>query len=186
MPEQKKSKKDKLHNVFGHILAVLAIVLVVVAFGGAYYFVIQPNMVAKPFIPKPYFDADSLEKIRAGESVVREEHINYIINEIGAYKLKNPFGKDSYPIMEFVITDLDDMYYSYVKDHIPFTKKGNAKGEDIVINGNQEIVYEVLSSDNVFRAVQAANSEGKIQVELVSDMKTLASKGYLSLYDALK
>jgi len=183
---KKFNLREKLHNIFGHFMAIIAVILVVVVFGGAYYFVIAPNLVSKPFIEKPSLPEDALSMIRGGMSVINSSHINYIINEIGAYKLRKPFGTKEYPIIEFVLTDIGKMYYAYIKDNIPKTKEGNAKNEDIVIKGSQETVLGVLQSDDISGAVKEANDNGDILVELVSSMTTLASKGYLSIYDSLK
>lgn len=180
------SLKERLHKILGYVMVIIAIVLVVGVFGGAYYFVIAPNLVSKPFIPKPDLPEDALSNIKAGKNVINASHLNYLINEIGAYKLKKPFGTDNYPIMEFVLTDVDEIYYAYVKDNLPKTKEGNAKGEDIVIKGTQEVVFNILKSDDVKAAVKEANDNGDIQVDLIANMKTLATKGYLSIYDTLK
>lgn len=186
MFKRKGRWREKLHGFFGYVMVIIALILVVLVFGSAYYFVIAPNLVSKPFIEKPSLPEDVLERIRAGEHIINSSHINYIINEIGAYKLKNPFGTKKYPIMEFVLSDIGKRYYSYVKDHIPITKEGNAKDEDIIIKANQETAMDIINSDNPSKEVKEANDNGKIQVELVSDMKTLATKGYLSVYDTLK
>lgn len=178
--------KEKLHKIFGRVMAIVAILLVIIVFGGAYYFVISPNLIAKPFIEKPDLPEDGLSRINDGESVINMSHINYIINEIGAYKLRKPFGTKDYAIMEFVLTDIGVRYYSYVKDNVPVTKKGNAKNEDLVIKGSQEVVFNILQSADISFAVKEANDNGELDVELVADMKTLATKGYLSLYDALR
>jgi len=185
--KRKKSHlKEKLHWISGHIMAIIAIILIITVFGGAYYFVIAPNLVSKPLIEKPSLPEDGLNRIKAKEHVINSSHINYIINEIGAYKLHKQFGTKNYPIMEFVLTDLGGRYYSYVNDNIPKTKKGNAKNEDIIIKGTQEAIFNILKSDSILEAVKEAKDNGKIQVELISDMKTLAAKGYLSIYDTLK
>ena len=187
MAKTKESKfGEKLHWISGHIMAVISIILVVVAFGGAYYFVIAPNMISKPFIEKPTLPEDGLSRIKSGEQIIGAEHINYLINEIGAYKLRKKFGTKNYPIMEFLLTDINVRYYSYVKDNMPVTKKGNAKDEDIIIKGSQEVAFNVLGSDDTSIAVKEAKDKGDIEVEIVSDMKTLAVKGYLSIYDTLK
>jgi uncharacterized protein YneF (UPF0154 family) len=178
--------KERLHKIFGYILVIIAVALVVGVFGGAYYFIIAPNMVSKPLIENPGFGDDALELIQAGNNVVTAEHLNYLANEISAYKLHTELGSDSYPIIEFVLTDTDDVFYAYVKDNVPETKKGNAKNEDIVLKAGQEIVYNILESDDIIGAVREYNSAGEIQIELVADMKTLAKKGYLSLYDTIK
>jgi len=186
MARRKSKWREKLHGFFGYVMVGIAVVLVVVVFGGAYYFVIAPNLISKPFIEKPSLPEDALERIRAGEHIIGAEHINYIINEIGAYKLRNPFGTKKYPIMEFVLTDTGVRYYSYVKDHIPATTEGNAKNEDIVIKGSQETAFNILESENTLAAVKKAKDEGEIKTELVADMKLLATKGYISIYDNIK
>jgi len=189
---KKKVRKDrtalmeKIHKILGHIMVVIAILLIVGVFGGAYYFIIAPNLVSKPFIEMPSLPEDWSAKVSNGESVVNSSHINYIINEMEAYKLRKTFGSKDYPIMEFLLTDTGERYYSFVKDNMPVTKKGNAKGEDIIIAGTQQVVFEILESDHVMLAVKEANNDGRIQVQLVSDMTTLAKKGYLSIYDNLK
>ncbi len=181
-----KKLKEKLHWVLGHIMAIIAIALVVIAFGGAYFLVVAPNLVSKPFIEKPSLPNNTISKIEAKQPVINASHINYLINEVGAYKLRKQFGTENYPIIEFVLTDINEIYYAYVKDNKPVTKEGNAKNEDIIIKGNQEIIFEILSSDNFKKAVKQANDNNEIEVELVSNMKTLAAKGYLSLYDSLR
>ena len=158
----------------------------IAVFGGAYYLVIAPNLISKPFIEKPSLPEDASKRIDAGESIINSSHINYLINEIGAYKLRTPFGTKKYPVMEFVLTDTHEIFYAYVNDNIPNTKKGNAKDEDIVIRGTQKTIYQIMQSSDVSQAVREAKDAGKVQVELVADMKTLATKGYLSIYDALK
>lgn len=182
---KKSSLAEKLHKVLDSVLVVVAIVVVLGVFGGAYFFIIAPGLIPKPFIEEPVLPSDALERINLGESVIGSDHINYVINEVGAYKLKKSLGSGM-PIIEFIVTDTNERYYAYVKENKPITKKGNAKGEDIILKGSQETIFNILSSDNVQAAVKEANSEGKIDVEFTSDMKTLAAKGYLSLYDALK
>jgi len=186
--EKKKDSKfgEKLHWISGHIMAVISIILVVVAFGGAYYFVIAPNMVLKPFIEKPSLPENGLSRIQSGEQIISSEHINYLINEIGAYKLRKKFGTKDYPVMEFFLTDINVRYYSYVKDNLPVTKKGNAKNEDIIIKGSQEVVFNIFESMDISFAVKEAKDNGDIQFEIVSDTKTLAIKGYFPIYDNLK
>ncbi len=178
--------KEKFHKIAGYVMVSIAIILVAIVFGGAYFFVISPNLISKPLIPKPTLPDDPLQLIQAGEQVIGTEHINYIINEIGAYKLKKPLGTKSYPIMEFEVTDVGMVFYGYVDNHKPITKIGNAKNEDLVIKGTQETILEILNSDNTILAVKDAKDNGKIQVELTADMKLLAAKGYLSIYDTLK
>ena len=188
-PIKKKKKSnlvEKMHKILDNFLVVIAVIVVLAVFGGAYYFIIAPNLISKPLIEKPVLAADGLYKIGAGESVISAEHINYLINEIGAYKLKKPFGSEDYPIMEFLLTDTNERYYAYVKDNVPKTKKGNAKAEDIIIKGSQETVFKIISSDNLILAVKEAEDKGEVEVEFTSDMKVLAVKGYLSLYDTLK
>lgn len=181
-----KKLKERLHKIFGYILATIAIILVIGVFGGAYYFVIAPNMISKPFIEKPLLPDDALEKIGEGETVINTEHINYMVNELGAYKLHKSFGTKNYPVMEFVLIDTNEKFYSYVVDNKPITKEGNPKNEDIIIKGSQETIVNIFESDNFVEDVEEAVTNNEIAVGLTADMKTLATKGYLSLYDFSK
>ncbi|MBW2988897.1 hypothetical protein KY358_01115 [Candidatus Woesearchaeota archaeon] len=178
--------RGRLHKIIGHILAITAIFIVVIVFGGAYYLVIAPNMVPKPIVEKPVLPEDGLKTIAEGGTVIEAEHINYLLNEAGGYKLKKPIGTGSYPIMEVWVTDSEDMFYGYVDRHEIETKKGNARDEDITIKGDQETIYNILNSDNVLDSLKEAKENGKITVELKKDMKVLAAKGYLSIYDSIK
>ncbi|HZX44967.1 MAG TPA: hypothetical protein VFF28_04760 [Candidatus Nanoarchaeia archaeon] len=181
----KSNLRDKLHYIFGHIMAIVALVIVVIVFGGAYYFIIAPNLVSKPSIEKPAFSENAIEEMSEGKQAISPEHINYLVNELDGYKLKNTWG-DKLPIIEFLFTDTNVRYYSYVKDHVPITKEGNAKGNDILIKGSQQVAYEIIESGNIPQATKQAVDSGKLSVELVSDMKTLATKGYLSIYDNVR
>jgi|SRR3989339_1187750 len=187
MTKGKKSHfKEKFRWIFDHILAIIAVVVVVAVFGGAYYLVIAPNLILKPYIEKPALPEDALEKINGGEDIIKEGHINYIMNELGAYKLHKTFGTNNLPIVEVVFKDVDKRYYSYVKDNMPVTKEGNAKGEDIVIEIDQETAYNILESNSPLATIKESVNNGDIDTELVADMKTLAMKGYLSLYEVSK
>ncbi|MEA2036638.1 MAG: hypothetical protein U9O94_03965 [Nanoarchaeota archaeon] len=184
---KKKSKwKERLYKFFVYFMVLISVVLVVVVFFGAYYFVIAPTMIQKPFVMKPALPSDALERVENGEQVIKQDHINYLINELGAYKLHKPFGKEDPPVIEFVITDIGQRYYTYVNKNEPVTKKGNPKKEDIIIKGSQKTIINILESNGITAAVKEAEQNGEIIVELKSDMKTLATKGYLSIYDNIK
>ncbi|MBU0628767.1 MAG: hypothetical protein KKC75_06260 [Nanoarchaeota archaeon] len=185
MAKKKEFIQEKLHWIWGHIMGIISLILVVAVFGGAYFFIIAPNMVSKPFMEFPFFSADALAKIKAGNEVINASHINYVINELGAYKLNKPIFTKNYPIMEFVLTDIGKMYYSYVDKHMPVTEKGNPKNPDISIRASQETVYNTLKSDDVKDFVKKSVEDGTIKFNLTADMTTLARKGYLSLYNTI-
>ena len=184
----RKSKeyiREKIHWVLGHVMGIISLILVVAVFGGAYFFIIAPSIASKPFIDYPFLPSDALTDIKVGSSVINSSHINYVITELGAYKLDKPIFTKDYPIMEFVLTDTGQMYYSYVDKHMPLTKKGNPKNPDISIKASQETIYNALKSDSVKDFVKKSVDDGTITVNLTADMTTLTRKGYLSLYNTL-
>ncbi len=181
-----KKEKESLHIFSKYVLPVIAIILIMVVFFWAYYFVIAPNSVSKQFIEKPSLPENSLTRIKAGMEVINSNHINYVINEIGAYKLHNSFGTGDFPVIEFILTDVNKTFYSYIQNNMPVTKQGYTKNKDIILKGSQETILNILKSTDVLGSVREAKNNNIIQVELVSDMMTLIAKGYLPVYETLK
>jgi len=147
--------------------------------------VIAPNLVKKPVIQRPPMVSDALSRIENGESVFNVKHINYVVNELGAYKLKKGISND-YPVIQFIFTDTNDYFVSYVENNVPITKRGVAKDPDLIVRMDQKTAYRIFNSHNIPSAVKEAKDGREFQVELVADMKELAIKGYLNLYESIK
>ena len=62
-------KQAMIRTIFGYILALLGIVLVIAVFGGAYFLIIEPQLIDKPDIPKPSIAENIRAQIEQGKKV---------------------------------------------------------------------------------------------------------------------
>ncbi|MBI2139331.1 hypothetical protein HYU14_00280 [Candidatus Woesearchaeota archaeon] len=177
---------EKIKLLHGYFLAILSIALIILVFGAAYFTIIKPRTIEKPSIPKPELPADAMSMAESGEPFITAEHMNYLANEIGAYRLDKLLISNNNPVILFNLSDTGETFYTSVEKHMPSTAKGIPESYDLTITSNQRTAALLLSSNDIPKAVNAQHKAGNIQVELVSDMKTLAAKGYLALYDAIK
>jgi uncharacterized LabA/DUF88 family protein len=157
-------------------LGILIVILIILGF----YFTQINNIFAdKKNLEKPSID---LELLSSGGQVIFGEHIDYLTNEIGAYKLHSYGGENA--IIIFEMTDIDKKIAlikngeSYVSEDIP-------EKYDLIIKGEQIVVAELIESENLNELLSEYVEQGKISVELVSDMTTLSMKGFLGIYDEL-
>ena len=171
---------------FGVVLAILSLVLVLAVFGGAYYFIIQPQLIKKPFMEKPIIPSESIELAKRNYLVLNSSHFSYLANEIGAYKLKGGLVNKETPEIEFVLTDVGKSFSVFVEGHAPAGKPGKSINPDIRIKGRQLVALEVLESQDILKAVRAQLDKNALEVELLKDMKFLADKGYLALWDTIR
>lgn len=150
-----------------------------------YFNIFSPTFVKKPYIEKPSIKAPSNDVLQE-ELVVTNDHIEYLANEIGAYKLhKVPFSED-YPELEFRVSDYDKVFTIKIIDGTPESSPGEADNPDLVIYGMQEDIVDILSSGNINDAIVNKIEQGRIGLDVKADEKTLALKGYMSIYNALK
>lgn len=177
---------EVLHKLGGHVLAILALIVVIAAFGAAYLTVIKPAMAEKPVIAKPALPDNAMQLAEQGEPFINPDHINFLANEIGAYRLQEgAFGFND-PVIVYELTDTGKFFSTFVEGHIPNTYEGVAPAADIKIKTDQRTAALLLSSNDVKQSVKAQLQAGNIQVELISDMKTLAAKGFLGIYEIIK
>ena len=181
-----ENKKGIINKILGYFLLTLGVILVILVFGGAYIFIIQPQLIDKPFIEKPFLNTSDIDAISQGQDVINDEHLNFIANEIGAFKLKKGILNREDPKIEFYITDTQKSFTTVVIDNVPITSQGQTSNPDLKIIGEQETVANILQRANVNAAIKEELDKGTIQVELLADLKTLAEKGFLAIYDAIK
>lgn len=150
------------------------VVICILAVGYIYFFLISPTFVLKPMLEKPEFINEE----------VTVEHIEYLLNELDAYKLhSNPITKEE-PIIKVVIMDTNSIYYLSVLDNEITTIK-EVDNSDLLIKGNSKIILEILKSQSFGNKLLEYYNGGEIILEIIADEKILALKGYKSLYDKL-
>jgi len=158
------------------IISVSVAILFVLIGLYAYFFIISPAFVSKPNMEKPEMNMsnDSLQ-----QGVVKSEHLIFLLNEMGAYKLHNSItgGK---PLISFSLNN--QQYYFTIKNNniIPAVDLSNP---DIKIETDSNTVIQIYNSTNIEETVLTNYNNGNIKVQLLTDIATLALKGYKSLYD---
>lgn len=151
----------------------LGILLVLVFIAAAFvYFVL-----AKPHYGKQ-------EVILEGNiTVINVNHIQYLLNEMGAWQLHNPPLSSDMPKIEIRVDD--NSFFAEVDKGIISVSEDRLDDVDLRISASTEELKNVLESGDVKTSIRDSVSDGKIQIEMISGYPTLFSKGYLSLYKEL-
>src|SRR4030042_1758975 len=159
------------------ILSVITILLIGSLYG--YFFVVNPIFVSKPYIAKPQLTIPLSNNSSANYSTIKVEHILYLLNEIGAYKLHNSPSGDISKI-EFVISDVDKRYSFAVTDNY-VVKMNNLNNFDVRITATQNSIISVFNSNVSKTEIMKHYNDGNIKFDTLADMSTLALKGYTAL-----
>jgi hypothetical protein len=160
----------------------LGIILVLILVLAGFYFTQINNVFAqKKNLEKPDVDI-SLLLSNPGTQVIFEEHIDYLTNELGVYKLHS--YDDENAVIVFEIVDIDKKI-ALIKNGKSHATEDIPDNYDLLIKGEQLVVAELIDSENLSENLIKAVEEGKISVELISDMTTLGLKGFLAIYDEL-
>lgn len=154
------------------IIAIVAALLILA--GYAYFFIISPTFVSKPQLEKP--------AVPLPNEAVGTEHVQWIINEMGGYKLHDSLSGEE-PKIEIVVAN--QSFYATVNEHNVLVLKGDSEEPDIRIRASKEVVTQLLSSDNFTGDAKRLQEEGSISIEILKDEVALATKGYKALYDEL-
>jgi hypothetical protein len=167
------------------IAFLIFFILILLTIAYAYYFIINPSFVSKPVVEKPLIGNLNQATINntaqnvSQEVVVKPEHILYLLNEIGAYKLHSTFNGEV-PAIEFVVKDKDSKYYFTVENNNIVNKNGLIK-YDLILEADQQTIIEIYAAEDTKQAIMEHYNSGKLEVEMVADTQTLALKGYSSL-----
>jgi hypothetical protein len=163
---------------------VLVTLLLVIGVPAYWYFtIISPVGVAKPHIEKPALVVE--EGLIRDEAQVEPEHVQYIANEIGAYKLHDDPVTNEEAIVEIVISDLDRKFFVKVVDNFPKVYEGESEEPDLRLTMGQAEMMRLLETDDFNSEVVSLVTDGKITIEILVDEATLAMKGYKAIYDAM-
>jgi len=191
--EEVHSDKEKsfFHSrLFRVSLIILGIIVLVFILGAGYFyfFVISSTFVSKPELVKPVLasvNSSELGNGTVGENsyVIRAEHLIFLLNEIGAYKLHNSPNGDV-PLLKVKISDFNKEYLFSVSDG-KINEKKSANAPDLAISLKQEELIKVYNSDNSNARLKEGVISGAIDIEILADETALAFKGYKAVYDSL-
>lgn len=147
--------------------------ILVFGVGYFYFFQISPVFVSKPVIEKP-------SVIESQE--IDFSHVSFLLNELDAYRLHKDAFTGDFPIIEVYIEDTNQDFFVQVNEGKLIEIESGKP--DLTLSTKKEILFRILEGDietNVFNAI----STGAIGIEIVSDEKTLALKGYKAIYDKI-
>jgi hypothetical protein len=168
--ERAERRREKNRNIAIGIVAML----IVLAF--LYFFVVTPTFVMKP---------DLTKLALASPSDIGSGHVNWMLNEVGAYKLHSYLLFGESPVIESVITDQNRKFTTTVRDNYPTTVGGAANNPDIRFSMNSADFMTLYAAPDVLAKAQEMRKSGLIKVEILKDEFTMAVKGYKAIYDSL-
>jgi len=126
---------------------------------------------------------EELTKPQVQDHNITEEFFNYILNDLGAYKLHNAPLSSSPPKIKFVVDG--EIYTSEVKEGNISTVKTDTNEEDIKFTTTTSEIINAVNSPNMKEYFKSSLNDGKITMELKASQTELLSKGYLSIYSEL-
>ncbi|MCM2325304.1 MAG: hypothetical protein NDI94_02485 [Candidatus Woesearchaeota archaeon] len=174
----KKALARKKFPIFTFITILLIAFLLY-----TYFFILSPTNVEKPQMERPPIQ-QAESNVTMGQGKVGDDHVEYIVNELGGYKLHDEPLSGEPPVIEFIVSDTKDTYSVIIEDNVPIVKESDAK-PDLRISGDAATLLRLCSSKSLQSEIVPMVKEGTIQIEIITDEKTLALKGYKSIYDSL-
>jgi len=191
---QEKDIQKTFDNIFKPISAIkifFIVLLVFILLGAAYsyFFIISPVFVPKPELIKPEIEIPKAKSeilsppnILEKTELFKSEHIKFLLNELGIYKLHNSPTGDP-PRINFVISDIKKVYAIEVNNGEINVTEGAVSSPDIEIESNQNSLISIYEANETKKVVLDYYNKGLIKIDVVADVATLALKGYKSLYD---
>jgi hypothetical protein len=154
----------------------IGIVAILIFLAFMYFFVVSPTFVMKPNLTKLAL---------ASPSDIGSDHVNWMLNEVGAYKLHSYLLFGEPPVIESVITDQNRKFTTTVIDNYPTTVGGAANNPDIRFSMSSTDFMTLYAAPDVLAKAQEMRKSGLIKVEILKDDFTMAMKGYKAIYDSL-
>jgi hypothetical protein len=168
--ERAERSREKNRNI------AIGIVAVLIVFAFLYFFVVTSTFAMKP----------SLTKLAlASPSDIGSGHVNWMLNEVGAYRLHPFLLFGDPPVIESVITDQNRKFTTTVIDNYPTTVEGAAVNPDMRFSMTGADFMTLYAAPDVLAKAQEMRKSGLIKVEILKDEFTMAVKGYKSIYDSL-
>ena len=146
---------------------LLIVMILLISISYLYFFIISPVFVKKPELEKPVFTGK-----------VEEKHIEWVVNELGAYKLQEN--------SEIEVSVNREKFTVKVMNNKPIVKKGEAEDPDIRIYASPEAFQRIFNSEDFKKELINLYREGKIKIEVLKPPEELILKGYKAIYDELQ
>lgn len=167
------------------LYVVLVVIVTFLLAGSVFYFkYVSPAFVAKPEIERPEVTYLGLEP--KNSTVIEEAHVQYMANEMGGYMLHADPITHEEAVMELKMTSTGETFTIKVAENIPEVTRGQATKPDLRLSTDQETMIKILQAEDFNQKILESVNEGKVTLEILTDEKTLALKGYKAIYDSLK
>ena len=165
------------------LLTVLFTILGIILIGVGYYFFVVNNILAqKADIVKPELNLKLLEE-NPNLQIIKNEHVEYLGNEVGSYKLKPSDGEEA--VIIFEMADINKEVALIKGDQDSYATEEIPENVDLIVRGDQIELGNIILSENVVSAMKDSLEEGNLEIEVVSDQETLLDKGFLPIYQEL-
>jgi len=178
-PEQRAQKlriKKKARRKLIITIAGVIVLLLILSTAFAYFFYISPVFIRKPILEKPQLNEES--------PTLMSDHITYIVNELGGYKLHGgPLGNSAQ--MELYLSDINKYFTITVNDHQIYTVGGEAPNPDVRFSAEEEVFIDMFKADDMIAEAKNMVELEIVEVDPVLDETVLAMKGYKAIYDNL-
>ncbi len=163
--------KESRVKGFRKKVVLLAAFILLAGIGYGYFGIISP-VVSKPAVEKSVFTGN-----------VTAEDVNYVVNELGAYKLHPSLAGEK---AEIELVTAGKTFSVTTENGRTVTKEGAATDPDIRIAASVEVFATLLSAADIKAEIQNQYNDGAVRVDVLKDATVLALKGYKGIYDELQ
>jgi len=161
-------------------VVILIIILFLTLTGSAvYFFFFSPFFISKPAIGKPLITYDE-----NGRPIIKEEHIAFLVNELGGYKLHDDPISNEHPELEVTVDGVK--YTTTIVNNHPDVRLGQASNPDAGLVISSKTLASLVESNNLEEDIANSYEAGEIQGQVLTDTDTLVLKGYTALYGKLR
>jgi len=174
-----KPKNPRLANTINIVGGFILVMLFVGVF--IYLFILSPAFVEKPYVEKPPLDTENMQT----GALISGQHIKYLINEAGGYRLHDDSLTKTRPQFEFYLTDVNQTYNVVIIDNRVYVQEEKLNKPDAKVYITQETMIQLFKSENFKEELVSLVKERKITAQILADKTTLALKGYLALYNEM-
>ena len=119
--------------------------------------------------------------IERAELEFDKDYINYVLYAMSAYELHNPPLSDSKPKIRVLVDE--ENYYSIVEEGNVSTFLEEVENPDMGIKISKREVIEAMLVEDMTLFMKESVFNGRTEIELIANKFTLASKGYLQMYN---
>jgi hypothetical protein len=174
-------------NKLPHVI-FLTCVLIIITIGYFYFFEISPTFVQAPNIENPAVINTNLATnfIIVNNTNITQNYLIYFLNKMQVYKLHNNFLTAEKPVIEIYLSDINQaFYFDVINNKVSELASTSKEDPDIKITSTKEEIIFLVENCNTDCIIDAI-SQGKINFDVVKDEKTLALKGYKTIYDLIE